>query len=534
MKLFGASLITLSLMLSFVFFIVILALLFTNSINIGLAIGLTIIINVIMWLIGPAITDWINRYFYKVDFLTPQAATAQYPHLAELISTVANDHKFPFPKIGIIADNNPTAFTYGSARYNARLIITNGIFKYLNEDEQKAVVAHELGHIVNRDFIVMMVASTLVQILYELYAVLIRMRGRNNPLPLVGLVSYVLYVIASYLLLFLSRTRETLADAFSAQVTEPEDLSNALIKIAYGIVSEADDGSTKRLLSSTRHMGLIDVKSSKMAGSYTYIANNQQAVVADAMVFDAYNPWAKWLELNSTHPLTGRRVRNLSQLPSKSGRSFSYDVDGAAERMRLDKNRLWSNFLRDVAVILLPFVAFGGLLLLSRNIFLAILGFGLGFLFKALYRFPRHGAEPSTVLDEMRNPYASPVRGKAITLEGQVVGRGVPGYIFSEDMMYQDRTGLIFLNYSSLFGIFGNLFFALKKLKNLVGQAATAEGWYFRGVASSLSLRQLRAGQTEIKSYEYIWAMVWPVLLLIVLSLIALYMVSANLLPFGN
>ena len=47
---------------------------------------------------------------------------------------------------------------------------------FLNEDEQRAVVAHELGHIVNRDFIVMTAAGTLVQILYQVYAASMRSR----------------------------------------------------------------------------------------------------------------------------------------------------------------------------------------------------------------------------------------------------------------------------------------------------------------------------------------------------------------------
>jgi Zn-dependent protease with chaperone function len=121
----------------------------------------------------------------------------------------------------------------------------------------------------------MMVASTLVQLLYEMYFWLSRSKGdRKNNLAAVGFIAYILYIIASYLLLFLSRTRELLADKFGAEVTEPEDLSNALIKIAYGIVSEEDSGATTRLLHSTRHMGLVDVKDAKHAGGVSYITSN--------------------------------------------------------------------------------------------------------------------------------------------------------------------------------------------------------------------------------------------------------------------
>ena len=52
--------------------------------------------------------------------------------------------------------------------------MTQGIFEFLTEDEQRAVVGHELGHIVNRGFILMTMAGMLVQILYQIYAVLAR------------------------------------------------------------------------------------------------------------------------------------------------------------------------------------------------------------------------------------------------------------------------------------------------------------------------------------------------------------------------
>ena len=78
------------------------------------------------------------------------------------------------------------AFTYGILRSNARIVVTEGIFEFLNEEEAKAVVAHELGHIVNRDFIVMTAAATLVQILYQVYAALTRAKRSSRSLQSCG------------------------------------------------------------------------------------------------------------------------------------------------------------------------------------------------------------------------------------------------------------------------------------------------------------------------------------------------------------
>src|SRR3989344_3032441 len=461
-KLFFVSLFTLGILSSFVFGIVILVWLYTSTINIGYAIGLTIGINFIFWLIGPTFSDLINKWFYKVKFVSKEEVTQQHPEVAQIIEQVSTQYKFKFPKIGIIPDKNPTAFTYGSARFNARIVLTEGIFHFLNPQEARAVVAHELGHIVNRDFIVMMIASTLVQILYEIYAVLIRARGKKSGgAKLIALAAYALYIIGIYLLYYLSRTREYLADAFSTKFTEPNDLSNALIKIAYGIVTAEDDDRTKALLQSTRHLGILDVKNAKHYGIASYITHDDPNVLAEVMVFDKVNPWAKLAELNSTHPLTGNRIDHLSDISKVQGQPFSFDIDAAIVRMGIDKSKLYESFTLGLLVFFLPFIfALFAFFYLPIALLPAVFAFGL--LLQLLYKFPGGTPVETTVLEQMRNPYASPLRGKPVTFSGQVIGRGVPGFIFGEDMMYQDSTGLVFLNYNSAFGFIGNIFFALK------------------------------------------------------------------------
>lgn len=514
MKLLGASLITLAFLFSFVFLVVILILLYTDAVNIWLAIGLTIGINFLLWLIGPWVTDLINKWFYKTNFLTKAEVEKQYPEVAALLSQVSSQYHFPFPKVGIIADNNPTAFSYGSGRYNSRIILTKGIFHFLNGKEVQAVVAHELGHIVNRDFIVMMIASTLVQVLYEIYVVFNKARGRKSSgLRLIAFVAYILYVIGTFLLLYLSRTREYLADEFSARVASPQNLANSLIKIAYGIVTTEDDDSTKRLLQSTRHLGIIDVKNAKNVGVTAYITNNDPHIIAEVMVFDKVSPWAKLIELNSTHPLTGKRIEHLSDLAKVLKQPFVFDVDAAIERLKINSALLYGNFFFGLIIYFVPTIT------LLISLFFAPLsllpaGIALGILIQIIYRFPLGKAVETTILDEMRNPYASPLRGKLILLNGKVIGRGIPGYIFSEDMMYQDKTGLTFLDYNSIFGFIGNFFFALGKIKTLFNLHSKAEGWFFRGMSSLVSLRYVQVDNTIIRSHPVIWSVVLPLILI--------------------
>src|SRR6185437_1312831 len=272
MRLFLVSTFTLAILLSFIFFLVILIMLYGGAINLPLAICLTIGINFLLWLFGPKITEWMTKWLYHATYLSQAEVEQKYPAIAEIIKKVTDIHHFPFPKVGIIPDKNPTAFSYGSARFNARVVLTEGILHFLTPSEVQSVVAHELGHIKNRDFIVMMIASTLVQIIYEIYAVFIRARGKNSGnIKIIALIAYALYVIATYILLFLSRTREYMADEFSTTVTSAEDLANSLIKIAYGIVTTVEATTDKHLLQSTRHLGIIDVKHAKQLGVVSYI-----------------------------------------------------------------------------------------------------------------------------------------------------------------------------------------------------------------------------------------------------------------------
>jgi Zn-dependent protease with chaperone function len=263
----------------------------------------------------------------------------RYPGVHQLIHQVADEYRFKAPRIGFIPDRNPTAFTYGLLRSNARIVVTQGIFEFLNEDEARAVVGHELGHIVNRDFILMTMAGMLVQILYQVYAAMSRVkRDKKGAAATVGLAALVCYYIGLYLLLYLSRTREYLANTFSAGRVEPKHLANALVKIAYGIVTIEDTEATQHLLRSTRHLGVVDVKNAKSAALIGESAKESGGSVGEAMLFDAYNPWAPLVQLNSTHPLTGRRIFHLGRLAKVKGQEFSgYDVEAAAARVQLSR-----------------------------------------------------------------------------------------------------------------------------------------------------------------------------------------------------
>ena len=307
----------------------------------------------------------------------------------------------------------------------------------------------------------MTMAATLLTVLYEMYVVFTRTRSRGsgrNPLPLIGLISYVFYLIGTYLVLYLSRTREYLADRFAAEETRnPNWLAMALVKVAYGITAAPDTEKSKRLMASTRALGLCDYKSASAAGSaYAEVAGGKGGVaVAEApaasagglrgriervFLFDLFNPWAKVGEFSSTHPLTGKRIQKLMQYCPEFSLSPRFDFSLAEyEGQMLDHGRLYRNFVLELGIYFGPALGFAAGLVAAVTmpsgpaLMAPVLGLGIGWSVQGLYRFPGGAAERTTVLELMSDPYASPVRGRLVYLEGKVIGRVQAGSPIGED-----------------------------------------------------------------------------------------------------
>jgi hypothetical protein len=164
--------------------------------------------------------------------------------------------------------------------------------------------------------------------------------------------------------------------------------------------------------------------------------------------------------------------------------------------------------------MLLPWVmGIGALAVLPWTFAPAMVGAAL--LATVLYRFPLTAPKKSTLLSELRNPYASPVRGIPVSFAGKVMGRGTPGYVLGEDMCFADITGLIYLDYVSGWGIVGDWVFAWRKVKQLMGIDAQATGWFFRGLSSSMTLADLETTAEKVRSHPRLWGMTGALLLMV-------------------
>lgn len=540
-KLGFISTLTLGSLFSFVFVIVASVFYLVGDFNAPLLIYGVLIFGILSWLIGPTIQDFIMKLLYSARVIDFDDFSRENPMTANLISKICDERNIKVPTIYKINDLNPTAFCYGSYPGNSRVAYSTGLNHYLNEDEFTSVIAHEMGHIVNKDFIVMTVANILLQLLYALYVVLAKSRKSSSDsnksiLPIIGLVSYLFYMLGTYLILYLSRTREYLADNFSANATgNPNALSSALIKIAYGITEQPKND--RRLLEGTRAMGFFDHKSSDSLSSRCSSAviektsafsrtDSRDAFsiigIEKIFLFDLYNPWAFFSELNSTHPLTAKRIKAMSDMATEMRLEQPYNFEAIDIYGRtIDKGKMFSQFFMDFFIMLLPYIAgFVAILLMfsnTKNLFLIPIFAGLGVIVLNYYKYSSHtDFKKTTVFELMCNPYASPVRGEPCELEGKIVGRADAGNKLSASMTMQDESrSIINLNYVSIFGMIGNLFFSWK-VDSLISNEARANGWFRRSVAPIIDLKDMYISANNIRSYPHIWGYIGGLLLIII------------------
>jgi heat shock protein HtpX len=147
------------------------------------------------------------------------------------------------PKVYIIDAEYMNAFASGYSEKSAMIAITRGLLNKLNRSELQAVMAHELSHIRHMDIKLTLMASVLANLMVMVldmffYNILFSRRSssenksRDNLALIIVILRYLLPIINMMLLLYLSRTREYMADAGSVELLrDNQPLASALLKI---------------------------------------------------------------------------------------------------------------------------------------------------------------------------------------------------------------------------------------------------------------------------------------------------------------
>lgn len=503
-NLFGISMITMACLYG-ILVIVAIAVCFACGFPIIYALVGGILVLLIQFALSPILTDLTMRWLYQTDFNCDMPA-----YLKEFIQGICNEHNMRYPRIGYIQDGAPNAFTYGHTKNNARIVLTKGIFDLLSEDEVKAVVAHEMGHAVHYDMLFMTVAQLVPLILYAIYDTLTSNidDDDNSKVAAVGYIAYVLYIICQYIILWLSRTREYYADSFSAEkLKNPNVLASALVKIGYGL-SATSTRVAKHSVAAKNALGIFDSRTSKSLIVTSY--NNGEVSkenIKNAMKWEMWNIWAKWYELNSTHPLISRRLLALSNLSKQYGLEPYIEFDLKREESFVD------DFIVELIIKYLPllavFVSLGLFIFFEINNLSMTLAFGIWGLLvvlAALVPFkkarPNKNYKETTVSELLGEVKVSGVRAIPCVIEGEIIGRGNPGCILNEDFVIRDNTGIVFLDYNQPLFIVNKLF-AIFKSQEYFGKKVTIKGWYRRSPVPYIEVYTMTVDGKVRKCFTY-------------------------------
>jgi heat shock protein HtpX len=255
----------------------------------------------ILALIFAAVMNFVSYFFsdkialamYRAQPVTRE----ELPRAYQIVERLTQKIGLPMPKIYVIPTESPNAFATGRNPSHASVAVTHGILQLLSDEELEGVLAHELGHVNNRDILISSVAATLAGAVTMLanmgkWAMIFGGYGRNEREDRGGGLAALLMLIvapiaAALIQLAVSRSREYQADATGAHFTgNPYALASALQKL---------DAYSRRLplqaSPSTAHLFIIQPLLGMNAGMFA--------------------------NLFSTHPPIAKRIERLTGRPAE-------------------------------------------------------------------------------------------------------------------------------------------------------------------------------------------------------------------------
>jgi Zn-dependent protease with chaperone function/Zn-finger nucleic acid-binding protein len=533
--------------------LILIALVELNMLSTGLAVGIGVAIIILQFVFGPWLMDLSLRWIYKFSWVRLEELP---PHLGDFVTRVAGEQNMKVPWIGLIHDGAPNAFTYGHHPNNMRIVITQGILDLLEPAEIEGVVAHELGHGKNWDMLLMTIVQLVPLLLYFVYRTALQSgRGKDNAYRIpVAIGAYILYIASEYIVLWFSRCREYYADRFAGNVTgNPSALASALVKIGYGLAARGQErpaeaaadaepagkkGKQKKKespifsIDAIGAMGIFDRRSAvamvassaavglgrSSTGTATVAPSVSKENLKSAMQWDLWNPWATFYELNSTHPLVAHRLQYLSDQAAVLGHEPYIVFD------RRKPESYWDDFAVDLLVMFLPLLlllaglglafglaaaAAGGILPAAAIrgpasalalVGLPIVGLGVGMFLKTILVYRGKYFAPLSVSGLLHKVKVSNVRPVPARMRGTIIGKGVPGLIWSEDFVMRDSTGILFLDYRQPLRIWEWLF-GLFRAGQFAGKAVEAVGWFRRAPVPYLELKSITVDGVTRNSY---------------------------------
>jgi heat shock protein HtpX len=184
---------------------------------------------------------WYSDKIVLKMYRAQEVTEAEAPELVSLVRSLSQRAHLPMPRVYIIPNESPNAFATGRNPQHAAVAVTSGILRIMSHEQLEGVLAHELGHIENRDTLISAVAATLAGVIMMLaymarWAAIFGVGGRDseNRGGVLGLLvmSILAPIAAMVIQMAISRTREFQADATAARTTKnPNGLASALERL---------------------------------------------------------------------------------------------------------------------------------------------------------------------------------------------------------------------------------------------------------------------------------------------------------------
>ena len=201
----------------------------------GAGAGIIVVVAVVLLVLQLFTSDKLAMVTMGVKEVAP----ADEPELHGIIERLCVQADLPKPRVCVMETSMPNAFAMGRSRKSTTVCATRGILELLSPAELEGVMAHEITHVINRDVMVMTLASffaTLASTIAQFALFFGGGYGNNEEeedIMIVVFVSVAVYAVSFVLLRALSRYREFAADRGSAVLTgRPSALASALLKIS--------------------------------------------------------------------------------------------------------------------------------------------------------------------------------------------------------------------------------------------------------------------------------------------------------------
>ncbi|MEO1211433.1 MAG: M48 family metalloprotease [Cyanobacteria bacterium J06638_20] len=484
-------------------------------------------------LLAPWFWLWRMRQGAKVQKLDVKALEARSPETVRLLQRFMRKHggKFQVQCLPITA---PLIFSYGHWLSARRIVLSQGLFDQLNDDEIAVLVAAELAHVRLWDGAILSGVAALLQLPYALYRWAATWGDRHDsqlvriPAVILSVLGYGVFWTGRLAGLWLSRVRLYYSDRAACELTgNPNGLTRALLKVAIGnaqwVMTQEE---TPHLLEQLDLLTPVGCQEALILGSL-YPSHPG----SELLEWGRSNPHHRWLAMLEAHPALGDRLHRLALIAQK----WRLPQELTFSDTPICSKRSWQRY-RPLLIQALPFIGLIIGLLVGqgfwwfgiyaerlrsisldwlRNDFIHLtcmaIGLGIGTFLRLNPFFPEvkhiNNLPAGDLPDLLRSPDAMPAQRQSLRFQGTLIGRRGLANAIAQDLFLKTEEGLLRLHFLPFFSFSDNPIAGWRQLQGLLHKTVMVSGWFRRGVTPWLDLNSLHTQTGKaLRSGHPLWA----------------------------